>query len=290
MRDFIYLDTVKLQSFVSQIQGGLISEVSEKIKQLGGLSAGINVGIPVIGGNVDASKGKESEHQQTIQLTDPVYFDVIYRHLEQEKQMVDITDMDEQSLGQLNIGQFVEMRGIVEPPAVENWIHRVQNVFDFTNRNIKLLSSSSRQGGKRKRKQSGNLTARQMKEFQSVLDFLIDYINMSQIDPGKQYLAIHTEKGDYKVWSGLLPEFITVSLHSTLPAEFSILGRVERILKEGESWKIVDLSQFDQAIQTDQLLDVLNGVGSFIGQDDISKNDLQADYPDIFVTPIGLYR
>lgn len=288
MRDFIYLDTAKLHSFVSQIQGGLISEVSEKIKQLGGLNAGINVGNSVVGGNVGGSKGKETEHLQTIQLTDPVYFDVIYRHLKEEKELVNITGADVKSLEELSIGQFVEMRGIAEPPTVENWIYRVQSVFDFANRNMKLLSNQK--GGKKRNKQSGALTTRNMREYQSIFDFLVDYINISQTDPRKQYLSIHEAQGSYKAWSGLLPEFATVSLHSTLPAEFTILGRVERILKDGESWKIVDFSNFDQALQADKLLDVLNGVGSSIGQKAISEDDFQADYPDIFVTPIGLYR
>jgi hypothetical protein len=90
LRDFLYLDVAKLHSFVSQIQGGLISEVSEKLKQLGGLSAGLNVGVAPFSGKVDTSKGKETERQYTIQLTDPVYFDVVYRHLTNEQQLSDI--------------------------------------------------------------------------------------------------------------------------------------------------------------------------------------------------------
>ncbi len=63
LRDFLYLDKAKLYSFISQIQGGIISEITETIRQAGGLSAGVNVGIPSIGGKVDAGKQKESEHQ-----------------------------------------------------------------------------------------------------------------------------------------------------------------------------------------------------------------------------------
>ena len=88
LRDFLYLDSAKLHSFVSQIQGGMISEISETIKQLGGLSAGVNVGIPPIGGKIDATKQKESERQQSIILTDPAYFGVLHQYLKQEKKLI----------------------------------------------------------------------------------------------------------------------------------------------------------------------------------------------------------
>ncbi len=98
LRDFLYLDNAKLHSFVSQIQGGMISEISETIKQLGGLSAGINVGIPPLGGKVDASNQKESERQQNIILTDPTLADAILDRLVHNAQRIELKGESQRKL------------------------------------------------------------------------------------------------------------------------------------------------------------------------------------------------
>jgi len=61
-------------------------------------------------------------------------------------------------------------------------------------------------------------------------------------------------------------------------------------LAESKVGKIVDLSVFDQALQVDKLLDVLNGFNKLSGQNSISETDLEAKYPDIFVTPVAIYQ
>lgn len=139
LRDFLYLDNAKLHSFVSQIQGGMISEISETIKQLGGLSAGINVGIPQLGGKIDAAKQKESERQQNITLTNPAYFGVLHQYLKQEKSLVDITEMSSEQILELPVGQFIEVQGTAEPPLVENWIERINSVFGFFEKNLRAF-------------------------------------------------------------------------------------------------------------------------------------------------------
>ena len=113
---------------------------------------------------------------------------------------------------------------------------------------------------------------------------------MSRKDPGKQHIQILAVDSEYKTWCGLIPDYGTVSLQVALPATVSVFGRVERLMNTGEMFKIVDFSQFDQAAGVDKLLDALNGLSSIIGQKEIEESDLQAQYPDIFISPIGIYR
>lgn len=287
LRDFLYLDNAKLHSFVSQIQGGMISEISETIKQLGGLSAGINVGIPQLGGKIDAAKQKESERQQNITLTDPAYFGVLHQYLKQEKSLVDITEMSLDKISDLPIGQFVEIRGIAEPPLVENWIERLNSIFGFFERNMKTFS---RLQGNSKGKSSANLSNMDFRQFRSIIDLLIEYINLTRKDPGKQYVRISPENQIFKVWCGLLPDYAIVPLQSALPAEIQIFGRIDHFVKEGKTEKIVDLSMFNQASQVDKLLEALNGFNTLTGQSPISETDLEAKHPDIFIVPVAIYQ
>ena len=286
LRDFLYLDTVRLHSFVSQIQGGIVSEVSETSKQLGGLSAGVNVGLPPLGGKVDASKGKESERQQTIQLTDSAYFDALHRHLAQQKDVIDITASSLQTRETLYAGQFIEMQGIAEPPVLEYWTTQFRSMFDFVNRNFKLFTTQT----KGKQKTTPKISGQQLQQFKAILDFLTDFITFSRKDPGRQYVRVSSPKQEYRIWCGLLPDFAVIPLQSVLPTEVRVFGRVERRLSDGEVWKIVDLAQFNQAAEAQKLIKMLNDFSALIGQKQITEDDLQAQYPDIFVTPVAIYR
>jgi hypothetical protein len=289
LRDFLYLDTDKLYSFVSQIHGGLISEISEIIRRQGDFSAGVDISIPTIGGvKVDAAKGKESERQQTIQLTNPAYFNVIYQYLKDKSEIENFVPGDNKIRQTLIEGQFVDITGIAEPPAVEYWIVRVRTLLDFISKNLKLFTQTQSKGQYRP---AQLLQQKQMKLFKDMVGFLEDYMLISRKDPGKEYIRITADDGNnYSVWCGLIPDFVTTPLQAVLPAKVHIVGRVERLLDVGGIYKIVDLSQFNQPTDIKKLLDSLNTLGPILGQKQISETDLQAQYPDFFVTPIAIYR
>lgn len=288
LRDFLYLDTVRLYSFVSQIHGGLVSEINETIKRLGGVSAGISVGVPPFGGKIDASKGKEGERQQTIEMTDPAYFDVLYKYLREKSEIRDVSALGLEGRRKLTVGQFIEIGGTAKPPVVEYWIARIKQLVDFLDNNSKLLmqGQSKTKGGRA----SQGLSRKQLDLFKEMVRFLEDYIKISRKDPGKQYIYATGGERGYGVWCGLLPEFVAETLDATLPAQVRIVGRVEKLLDEGDVYRIVDFSQFSQTSDMNKLLDALSGLGPLIGQTEIKETDLQAQYPDIFVTPIAIYR
>lgn len=289
LRDFLYLDTAKLYSFVSQIHGGLVGEITETIKQHGGLSAGIQVGLPSLGlgGKIDAAKDKESERQQAMQLTDPAYFGVLYEYLTKKSMIKDVTASNLSSRHELTEGEFVEMIGLAEPPVAESWVARVKALMDFMDRNLKLFTQTQ---AKTKRRGAQSLTRQQMNLFKDMVSFLEDYIHISRKDPGKQYIRVIREAHTFNAWCGLIPDYTTALLGVALPAKVHVFGRVERVLNEADIFKIVDFSQFNQQVNIGALLEALNALGPLSGQRPISETDLQASYPDVFITPVAIYR
>lgn len=287
LKDFLYLDTSKLYSFVSQIHGGMISEISESIKQLGGLSAGISVGIPQLGAKVDGLKHKESEQQQTRTLTDPAYFKVLHQYLQKEDSLVDITEMTPEHLSELSTGQFVEMHGIAEPPLVENWIDRINLLFGFIERNMKSINLLQ---ANQKVKSSSKILNMEIRQFRTIIDLLVDFINLTRKDPAKQFVRIEQENQSFSLWCGLLPDYSLVSLHNVLPSKIWIVGRVDHIVDVEKSEKIVDLSMFNQKSGVEDLLQALNAINTLTGQSPIRKTDLEAKHPDIFVVPIAIFQ
>lgn len=287
LRDFLYLDNVKLHSFVSQIHGGIINEISETFTRTGGLSGGINIGIPSLGGKIDALNQKESERQQNIILTDPAYFGILHQYLYQEKSLNEITEISIDKISNLSVGQFIEIKGIAEPPLVENWVDRINALFGFIERNLKVFGKIQ---GNSTKKPTSNFSNMELRQFRSLIDMLVDYINLTRKDPGKQYIKITPKTKHFNVWCGFLPGYALVPLQSALPAEIHIFGRVDHLVKENDVEKIVDITMFDQASQVNKLLSVLNEFNKVIGQKIISENDLEARYPDIFVIPVAMYQ
>ncbi len=188
----------------------------------------------------------------------------------------------------LPIAQFVEMEGIAEPPLVENWIEKLNSIFEYLERNLK--AASKLQGNKKGKVASNSLNIN-LRQYRLIIDMLIDYVNFNRKDPGKQYVRITLEKQSFKIWCGLLPDYIVVPIKSALPAKVQVLGRIDHFVKEGETEKIVDLSMFQQQAQLNGLLEILNNLSRQMGQTgSISESDLEARYPDIFVEPVAIYK
>ena len=233
------------------------------------------------------SKGSDNKREQTIQLTDPALFGALYQYLQDKSEVRSISVCDLETRQDLTEGGFVEMTGIAEPPTVEYWIARVRALVDFIDKNLGVLTQTR---PKERQRSSSSLTRRQMDLFKKMVDFLEDYMQVSRKDPGKQHIRIGGETSVYGVWCGLIPEYITAPLQAALPAKVCLVGRVERVLGEQDIYKIVDLSQFNRPGDVNKLLDALNALGPLIGQKQISQTDLQAQYPDVFVSPIAIYR
>jgi hypothetical protein len=61
-------------------------------------------------------------------------------------------------------------------------------------------------------------------------------------------------------------------------------------LNEGETFKMVDFSRMSAALDMEKLIELLNTLAPFIGQRPLTDEDLQANYPGMFITPVAVYR
>jgi len=292
IRDFIYIDSEKLHSFVSQIQGGLVSEINETIRQLGGVNAGIELRIPTaISAKVEGSKNKETERQQLLQMTDPALFWVLQEYLKKNKEITDLSLQNKDENNSFESGQFIEVDGIGYPPTIENWIERVNTAFSFFEKHSRIINQmSTKEKDRNKRAKSTLISTMQIKQFREMLDLLFDYIRLSRKDPGIQYIKVKPENLSYCIWCNLLKEYSSETIKSIFPTNIHLFGRVERQLKSGEVFKIVDLSMFNKAADVSGLIEILNGFNKNFNEPEISLSDLQASENDLFVSPTAIYR
>ncbi|HEX8230060.1 MAG TPA: hypothetical protein VF826_12205 [Chloroflexia bacterium] len=290
LRDFVYLDTVKLQSFSSVIQGGIATEVSARIKSLGELSGGIDIGLMQFRANIGASKGQEHERMQTLSITDPVLFDGLYKALRQSNQLKPLEEVVTTATGVPAPNLVVEAKGTAGPPVLEEWLERLHQMLELLKKFGAALGATSNPGrgstgGKAKGRPTVAHPAQMIKQFESIADLLADYVNLAQTDPGREYIRVR--QGQSSIWCGLLPEFI-VAPKADFSAEVTVIGQIDKLLGPNETWKLVDLSKFGDTQTADKLLAALNSMPMGLGQ--ITEQDLQAQHPDVFIRPIAIYK
>lgn len=294
LREFLYLDSHKVQSFASVINGGLATEVSERIKALGEMSGGIKAGIMNVGANLGASKSRESEYSQTLQITDTVLFDGVYRALNSTNKLMRISNPDLSARNRLNVREFIQIDGIASPPILENWLDQLKSMLNLLEKYNAVMAMGkpspapqSHARAKGKANTQVVIQSQQLKQFRTMVDLLEQYVSVAQEDPGRQYIRVAPETKQFNIWCGLLPEFILVP-HADFGAEVTIVGQVERLVSQGVLWKLVDLSKFGDQNTAETLLAALNSIP--MGLKPLTEEDLQAKYPDIFIRPIAIYR
>jgi hypothetical protein len=292
LRDFLYLDTAKVQSFASVIQGGIATEVSQRIRELGELSGGLKAEFMGVGGNLGTSKGSEHERVQTLRITDPVLFDGLYQTLAKgPMEIIESATLEER--GRLEIGQFVRISGVSRPPVLESWIEQLKLMLQLLKQYSELPGSlgasvSNSNANKRSSRQQPTQSPKQMiKQFEAIADLLINFAKIARQDPGKEYIVITPTSKAFSVWCGLLPEFI-ITPYADFATDVTVVGQVERILEQNNSWKLVDFSKFGNQSSTSALLDALNSLP--MGTQPVTEKELEARYPDIFIRPIAVYR
>lgn len=289
LRDFLYLDSAMLHSFVAQIQGGLRSGVVDTARKQGGVSGGLEVGLPSIGlgakGTISGEGG--SEVQATRQLTDPAYFGELYEYLENKRLLKKLSGGNALSDRKIEIGDFVEMIGVAEPPAVDNWLSRVKAMLNFFDKNLPLIAGSSTRN---QRVHQPFAAKEQMKQLKEMMAFLEDFVQLSRTDSKRKYIRVGLESGQGNAWCGTIDQYLIGHIDSILPTRVTLVGRIERTLGADEVVKLVDFSAFSGTAQVMPLLEALNKLGPLLKQRPILESDLEARYPDLFVSPIAVFR
>ena len=94
----------------------------------------------------------------------------------------------------------------------------------------------------------------------------------------------------FRCWIPMDPQFELTSFR--LPGRFTVLGRVSRLLEEGQEESLIQLLPEgllvpDMEKAEREILEALKNLP--IQDDPVASDDMKAKYPDVFVTPIAVY-
>ena len=265
LREFKYFDRRIVVDFLSSIEGGLARESKasylQKSAQLGG-----RVGFP--GLEIGGEKGrKEISIEESKTMEDAALFQRLYEALTDQK-MINKIDWSKYSFWQdIERGRILEIHGRIELPVLEITL-------DIFGQLLPIMQQFSPRGIDQKA-----LTAFKMLNRLSSLGTLNVRIIPAQNDEVNFVATLHRQK-------------LKVSKQE-LADEYVVLGRVRKVLKEGETFDLFKLPIKMNEKMIEGFLKSFDNMPpealALLGKKPTIE-DLQVCYPAVILNPIAIYQ
>ncbi|WP_284840004.1 DUF6414 family protein [Corynebacterium amycolatum] len=210
LREFLYLDELLVNQFVSQIDFGLIE--SEDVTTSNSKSKGGKLGLSSVGGNIDAGSTSQSSYQRA--MTPESKFNHLFPHF-------DVTTVDlEHPLGfsELVPRSFIEVDCEISIPMLGKVIAQPDEIADIGEM-LRMFPGH---------KDSVNQeTINQIRTMSSLSGRSI--VCMGEVDEGLQTYLFKLD-----------PKFLKLGLDD-IECEASVLGKVEKKFPEGQRYPLLNV-------------------------------------------------
>ena len=280
-RDFIYLDTDRVQSIIAQLQEGLLNEVLEgKTNQTAGkMQMATNLLamlLPVsVSGSVEHSRGSSLSESRVLH---DYAFEAARLSLEEEGLLLERADLDQDEVPESG---FVLIRGAAQILDYET-LHRMAENFDrlddFFNPEVSQNQKKKRRKENEPFRESGVL----------IETFFKDVIRVKVINESGCSFVGPLDRGHLREDVGGL-----IYKHGSTPkGEWTMLAEISRVPSPdedaeenfGDMMEQLNEETDEEATPSDlldQVVTMFNGFQEFLGS---------VSYPDIAVSPVAVYR
>jgi len=272
----VYLDDDIVINSLSALESGKVDEVVEKINlaQERGLSVGLKVGADGVGANADAAKkGSESLQAEVIRRrTRFSVFELWYEALESRHGIGKFHGWGSQALENVQAGQIVELRGQVEIVPLQVGFRAFLWFANEVKKKNPLFKDADMSG-----------TAKGAEIIRALVGTR-DEINATLTPTGDAGPAVALT---------FLNEWLVESV-GRWKGTYSVVGQVEEVLREGESWQTVrfiedaPLTPLEKTT-LEEAVEPFRAALANLGVDlDVSPTELSG--PALIVRPIAMYR
>ncbi|EOQ21034.1 hypothetical protein KQ1_05141 [Bacillus cereus BAG3O-1] len=285
LKDYYYLDERTLNSYVSAIEDGVVKTIQSSVNnsspkwnfnistgELQKVLAAMGIPIPSAGIQRDGKTNSISINQ-TRESTPQSLFSRLEKYLEPAMQSLE--GFDKETWNQLEEGQFVKFFSEVELSKgyeMGSFLSKVGDFLDLA-RDLNIDLEGTEGAGE--------------------IDNAVKYGNKA-IDKKTHKVLLKPigspDSSKYFFVSGMNIKFLDIDLEELPENTYTVVGRVERILKPGEKYTIFDptLSGMSTALNRQQLR-----VQSRSNPDNgfnLTQKDMFATKPAIVLKPIAIYK
>lgn len=267
LREFIYLDRVKVQDFLSSIEDGLTQEITQTVLRRGGTLEGkIKAAVAEAGMQ---SGFKEVEEEELKRMTDAALFQRLHNYMRTEKLMRVITSLRPDEYGSIEIGDILEIDSQVELSSLDK-------IFDGINSMMALVNILS--PGQIDRETTEAVNTFNAIASRSAAKGL--NVKASLLDPDSKYAFTMT-----------LPKAKLRVTKEEVEGRNKVLCRITRTLSQNETVELFSLMPGLNVNRTQirQIIQSFKTMPAELGKP-IKEKDLRIAYPAAVVTPIAIYR
>jgi len=267
--DFAYLDKETAAEYVAGLKGGLMVPVRKKTGTTGkrGIKGGISVGPGELGGEVGRSGGEETEF--AVHESKAGEFYKLRQELAERKALRLIETFDERVWSELQEGEFVEIRGIVEMSPLDSFLNLAANLYE--------LGTGI-----------GTIDPEDESTKQAVA--MISLLTESGAKGMSVFVhPVGAASDRYRFFTSLKSSNMLVPI-GDLNARFRVLGRVRTVLEKNES---VDLLRLPGNIRLprEEFRKFVRGFsGAPFLDRQIRPSDLKVTAPGVEITTVAIFR
>lgn len=270
-----YLDSQQVDNLLASIEGGLVEQFVERVKETKGKKGGGGVGIPGTGVGLEGSleSVREEAREATRKQTSVSRLAALRRILIENEYVPYINAVDEELHDALDEGELMEVHGHVSRSSFEEFIDMA----------VRLLEWSSKYGDLFEISEIDEQTRQQIR-------YLGDVTNEGiaiRISPDRRSGA----RRAFDFACILDPENLRIQKQD-LSGKFNLLGRVKRVLESNEVVYPYELIPgFSHLLPRNKfkaLVEVLSKGSSSLGFQ-VTEEDLRLKGPTVVLTPIAMY-
>lgn len=268
IREFVYFDREKVVDFVSASQGGLPEQHRQVTSKK---SAHFDVGLKAWFLNLVRRGGTRELTWEEIQSeTNASLFERLHNLLEESGSIINLESLNSEIWGKLKVGEFVEIAARIEFSALE----RLFTLFrEFTQIGEKLGLAEIRDP-----------------KWASVMAYLSLLVE-KQTEYNIRICPLAAPSKEL-IFVSSLPKDKVRGSRAELAGEYMVFGRIQRKLRENETFELQSLIPIDIRLPKDQVRDFLRGfkdIPQFLGPAP-TMDDLEIPHPAMILTPIAIYR
>lgn len=278
LRDYMYLDTGRLQDYLSSLDPGVIEEFTETTRLQSDKEGKAGIKASFFGAGVDAGAGgrseEESTREQTVRINAQHMFSRIYDELDKGGSIKVFNEDDTLTLDRVRRREVVEITGNFSPSPLNDMIDSILNLMNVM-------------------EEMGFVEEVGDPETQQVVRALA---MIFRGDEGKEEVPMvsRAEQQDGASVVFLAKSRFLLIDQEDFEGDMTVFGKVQKLVPEGESIDLFDFLKLPRAIRREanlkeELFGMFESWPKELGGP-IARESTEVKGPALVVTPVAVYE